>query len=109
MAWDNRDLWEFAGDCGAEMKEESAAGICGLGGGEGRCGFLAAQLADCLHTLVSRETGHRVPGGFFAGFHFADYGVYQALEILDRMILSMRYTCPYCGEGLELSDLQQTA
>jgi hypothetical protein len=32
----------------------------------------------------------------------------MALEIPDRMVLPMRYSCPYCGQGLELNDLQQT-
>ena len=66
MAWDNRDLWEFAGDCGTEMKEECAAGICGLGGGEGRCG--GQGMEKQFNTgksawLCSRVTGHHVVFG----------------------------------------------
>jgi hypothetical protein len=30
------------------------------------------------------------------------------MDILDRMVLPMSYACPYCGEGLELSDLDRT-
>jgi len=42
MAWDNRDLWQLAGDWGAGRKEECAAGICGVGKwGMERCGSVA--------------------------------------------------------------------
>jgi len=58
MAWDNRDLWEFAGDCGAEMKEECAAGICGVGGGEGRCGS-RNEIQEVKEVKEAKTVHHR--------------------------------------------------